>query len=75
MKNTCPKCHAESGISLEKINREGENAEDIAHIPEGLAGITVMQCQICCYEWHNVSHSHALQSLRTWNAPLPTGRS
>jgi hypothetical protein len=75
MKNTCPKCLTETGVSMERITRESENAEDIAHIPEGLAAITVMQCRSCCYEWHNVSHSHVLQSLRLWNAPLPTGRS
>lgn len=65
----CPHCGKQTGLPIEEFNQ----GEEIAHLPEGLAGETAVQCQDldCCHEWRTVSHRQILQSLRLWNAPAP----
>lgn len=61
----CPKCHMKSGVLTEEVDREDERAE---HIPEGLSGHTIAQCEQCFQEWNTVTRRQTLQSLRLWNA-------
>lgn len=60
----CPRCHKLVTVSLEEIDHDDERAE---HIPEGLDGYSMAQCQECHHEWEVVTRSQILRSLRLWN--------
>ena len=47
------------------------NRSDRPELPEGLAGVTNVQCQNCYYEWEIVPHGQMLRSMRHWvGSPL-----
>lgn len=69
----CPQCHQMSAAVLEE---EEQHASENAEIPDGLAGVSLAQCQRleCLYEFHVVTHRQILNSLRLWSTHNPHGR-
>lgn len=70
----CPRCQQMTGRLLFGEERRREEHHDL---PEGLSGVTPVECQNpeCQETWEVVTHSQILHSLKHWTGGRPIERS